>query len=186
MENHPPDTRSPHQTITSSKHGLPSVPAIAVGKGVVARIRPAHHANDHGQDELIETATIGRKGAGTPDASAVFAILDAAPAIRTGTKGAGQHFQLIDKKLVFLLEPPECGPAWTARIGERSTARGPSGHCRHQILLYLAVRRILRTPRPAAQQLKRGNHVVEIRHGVARHVLFPIVAFAWEVVPGDR
>ena len=85
------------------------------------QVRPSHDADDDRQDEVIETSSIGGEGTGTTDASAILAILDAAPAIWTGTQGAGQHLDMIDKKLVFLLEPAKRGPGRTVGFSERST-----------------------------------------------------------------
>ena len=71
---------------------------------------------------MVEAAAIGGEGTGMADASAFFAILDVAPAIGAGTQGAGQHLDMIDKKPVFLLEPPEGGPGGPVGVSERSTA----------------------------------------------------------------
>ena len=88
---------------------------------VVVEVGASHDTHDDRQHEMVETAPVGREGTGSPDASAIFAILDAAPAIGAGTKGAGQHLGVIDKKPVLLLQPPEGGPSRTVGFGERST-----------------------------------------------------------------
>lgn len=138
------------------------------------QVRPSHDADDDRQNEVIETSSIGGKGTGTTDASAILAILDAAPAIWAGTQGAGQHLDMIDKKLVFLLEPAKRGPGRTVGFSERSTEPRPSLHLRQQVFGRLG-RYILHTPRSTAQKLKCGDNVAEIWNCVTRHVRFSLL-----------
>lgn len=124
-ESHPPNTRrhNKHWLRGGTWRVFVPVPEMAgAGHGIVAGAGPTHHADDDRQDVMVETAAIGGEGTGMADASAVFAILDVAPAIGAGTQGAGQHLDMIDKKPVFLLEPPESGPGRTVGISERNIA----------------------------------------------------------------